>query len=370
MLKSPTKDESVGSSRIPRIAVMVLNRNGVKWLGGCLSSLVETAYPQLDIYLVDNASVDGSVRYVQKFFPQVKIVRHLNNLGFAEGYNRALESVEADYLILLNNDTRVLSPTWVKHLVELSSKDPDIAAVSCKMVSMGDHSCLDSVGVMGIPFWRGFIGIGMEECDRGQYDRDGLEPFSFSGGAALIKRAAFAEVGGFDDRFFMYNEDVDLSWRLRLLGYRVVYAPEATVAHYAGGSTEGKIVTHTRFYWSHRNLLRAILKNCGSSLGWALRNYFLFSTILAIGFSSLEPRKALAVVKAIWWNLLNFGDSWAERIAIQSSRRTSETEILSRMYPKFKRYESLRHPIASYVLNILFEYSQSIPSHLDRASVL
>jgi len=165
----------------PKVAVMVLNYNGIKWLHDCLSSIVQTEYPDLDVYLVDNGSTDSSVDYVRQSFPWVKMISNTTNLGFSEGYNRAVGKVESEYVLLLNNDTRILTPDWANLLVELAMEDPDIAAVACKMVSMDDHSRLDSVGGMGIPFWRGFVDIGRGECDTGQYD-SGVEPLAFCGG--------------------------------------------------------------------------------------------------------------------------------------------------------------------------------------------
>ena len=136
----------------PRIAVVVLNYNGLRWLPNCLSSVARTDYPNLDVYLVDNGSVDGSVDYVQKNFPWVKIIRHAKNLGFAGGYNRVIERIEADYVLLLNSDTVVLNPSWVERLLDVARKDSKTVAVACKMVSMEEHSRLDSVGGMGIYF--------------------------------------------------------------------------------------------------------------------------------------------------------------------------------------------------------------------------
>jgi len=345
----------------PRVAVVILNYNGLRWLPNCLSSVAKTDYSNLGVHLVDNGSVDGSVDYVQKNFPCVKIIQHSRNLGFAEGYNRAIEKVDADYVLLLNSDTQVLNRSWVKFLVDIAMGDSTIAAVACKMVSMEDHSRLDSVGGMGIAFWRGFVDIGREEHDRGQYDSRDFEPFAFCGGAALVDRDVFMKVGGFDERFFLYVEDADLSWRLRLLGYRVGFAPEAKVAHYFSGSAGSKVVDARKLYCCHRNLLRAIVKNCSSSFGWALRNYFLFSSILAVGFSIFEPIKACAVLRAIFWNLLNFKDTYPRRVRIQTSRTMSEREILARMYPRLSRYQPAENVRLRRILNILFEHSQSIP---------
>ena len=261
--------------------------------------------------------------------------------------------------MLLNNDTEVLSPHFVQSLAKVAAEAPRVAAVACKMVSMENPECLDSVGGMGIPFWRGFFDIGREERDRGQYDT-GFDPFSFCGGAALVKHAIFQEVGGFDEEFFIYLEDVDLSWRFRLLGYRVGFAPEAKVAHFFSGLTGEKSVGAGKLYLSHRNLLRTILKNCGSSLGWALRDYLLFSLILGVGFGVMEPRKVVAIMRAILWNLFNFRDTYSLRLAIQTRRKVNEKEILVGMYPRIRRHQPAEHITSSRILNLLFEHSQSI----------
>ena len=153
-------------------------------------------------------------------------------------------------------------------------------------------------------------------------------------------------------------EDADLSWRLRLLGYRVGFAPDAKVAHYFSGSTKTRDIDAQKLYFCHRNLLRAILKNCGSSLGWALRNYLLFTLMIAAGFSILEPKKAIATAKAILWNLANLKDTWTWRLRIQANRSVGEAEVLKSMYPNIRRYQPAERPQARRILNILFECSQ------------
>lgn len=343
----------------PKVSIMILNYNGIKWLQRCISSITKTDYPNFDVYLVDNGSTDKSLDFVRTNFSWVKIIHYPYNLGFSKAYNKAIETTKADYIVLLNNDTEILEKNWIVDLVEWAKKDENIAAVTCKLVSMTEKPYIDSVGGIGIPFWRGFVDIGRNELDQGQYDDENFEPFSFCGGAALIKRALFLRLGGFDEKFYMYIEDVDLSWRFRLLKYKIALASNAKVAHYFSGSSRDEAAEARRFYFCHKNLLRAILKNCGHSLRWALKNYILFSIFLLIGYGFLEPRKAIAVAKTIKWNLKNFKDTYSRRLRIQSSRKEDERIILERMYLRIKRYQPAERPKLRKILNILFEHSKS-----------
>lgn len=337
---------------------MILNFNGLQWLKTCLPSVVLSSYRNLHIYLVDNGSTDGSLEFVESNYPDIRVVNFAANLGFAEAYNRAIRDVQADYVILLNNDTVVLNPQWIDSLVKRAEGDPSIAVVGCKLVTMENHQRLDSVGVMGIRYWRGFVDIGKYEIDRGQYDHPPVVPFSACGAAMLIRRISFQHVSGFDSKLFAYNEDLDLCWRFRLLGNQIAYEPLASVAHYFSGTRRRKGVDPQKLYFSHRNVLRAILKNCGSSLCRALRTYILFSFIVAAGFCVLEPRKTIAIVRGLAWNLLNFHDTYALRLRIQASRTSSEAGMMTMMYPTLKRYEPAEHARLRRILTTLFEYAK------------
>jgi GT2 family glycosyltransferase len=321
-----------------------------------LSSVARTKYPNYQVYLIDNASVDGSSEFVRKNYRSVGVIENSTNLGLPEAYNRAIGQVDAEYVVLLNNDTEVLEPRWLDQLVQVANEDPKVAAVATKMVSMQDHRVLESVGGMGIPYWRGFVDIGIGEPDENQY-RKGFEPFSFCGGAALIRRTAFTEAGGFDGRMFLYLEDPDLSWAFRLLGWRIGFAPGARVAHYLGGSTGGREVTPTRLYYCHRNLLRSIVKNCGSSLLWALRNYLLFSLLMVSGFLIYDRRRAIVVPNALAWNIRNLRNTYASRVLIQQRRKVDDREILLRMFPGLLRKQPAEYPGLRRILNLLFEFS-------------
>ncbi len=351
--------------RAPLVALMILNFNGVGWLKICLPSVAKSTYQNVDVYVIDNGSTDGSSEFVKSNYPHIKLVRFTKNLGFADAYNRAIKDVQADYLLLLNNDTAVLTPDWIEALVDRAEGSSSIAAVGCKLVTMEDHQRLDSVGGMGIKYWRGFVDMGKYETDRGQYDSPPVIPFSTCAAAMLVRRAAFERVGGFDSTFYTYLEDVDLCWRLRLLGYEIVYEPFAKIAHYFSGTSGRKGIDAGKLYLSHRNLLRAILKNCQASLWWALRNYFVFSFLLATGYFVLEPEKAAAIVKAIVWNLSNLKDTYAQRLSIQARISKDEKRALNRMYPRVRRYQPPEHAGLRHILDILFECSQSPRTRIE-----
>jgi GT2 family glycosyltransferase len=286
------------------------------------------------------------------------LISFQTNLGFAEAYNRSVAAVDAEYVLFLNNDTAILTRNWIELLVQRLEMNSNLAAVGCKLVTMKNLGVLDSVGVMGIKYWRGFVDIGKYETDRGQYDDRTMTPFSVCGAAMLVRKSCFDLVGGFDSKFFAYVEDVDLSWRLRLRRFKLVYEPAAKVAHYYSGSRETSNLDPEKLYLSHRNVLRAILKNCGSSFGWALRNYFLYTLLLTIGFAPMEPRKTVALVKGVLWNLRNFRSTFASRLQIQGTRGIQEEEILSKMFPKLRRYQPEEHIQLRNLLDLLFEQSQ------------
>jgi len=342
-----------------RAAVLVLTHNGLRWLRTCLPSLVDSAARGFGIFVVDNGSTDGSLEYVRTHFPQFKVLRFESNLGFAKAYNKAIRIVSADYIVLLNNDTVILSNDWIDNLIQSVEGDPSIAAVQCKLVSFADHEKLDSAGVMGERYWQGFSDVGRFECDKKQYDSPPISPFSICGAGALVRKSAFLEVGGFDSLFFAYDEDVDLSWRLRLAGYRIAYQPLARVAHARHGSFRHRPNAY-QMYLLRRNLLRMLMKNCGGrTFWWALRNYLILTYIMFSGYLMMRDQKTLAIMRALLWNLANFRDTYAERLAIQSKRRISEEVILRDMFPNFT-YHPLRHKKLRRTLDIILAKQKNL----------
>jgi len=240
-------------NRIPKVAVVILNWNGVKHLRQFLPSVLTSIYPDLDIVVGDNASTDDSVEFIKQNYPSVKIIQNDQNYGFTGGYNRVLEHVEADYYILLNSDVEV-SPGWIAPVINLMESDPLIAAAAPKIRAYNQKGYLEHAGAAGgfidsygYPFCQGRMFYEIE-ADNGQYQQS-KEVFWATGAAMFVKQHCWREAGGFDDRFFAHMEEIDLCWRLKNMGYRVMYCAESEVFHLGGGTlnVENPFKTYLNF---------------------------------------------------------------------------------------------------------------------------
>lgn len=324
------------------VSVGVLNHNGRRWLPGCLDSLARTDYPALDVTVIDNGSTDGSQELLRATYPRVGLLSLERNVGFAAAYNRFIEGASAPFALLLNNDTVAVEPSWIRVLVAALERDSSVAAATCKMLYLRHPERLNSVGGQAY-WWTGSFDIGDGERDQGQYDDPPIEPFAFCGGAAMVRVAAVREAGGFDEGVFAYREDFDLSWRLRLRGYRIVYVPEARVLH-AGGAAWGP-VSYGKLYLSSRNWLRSMLKNYAVSTLWrALPAYLALELTVRLAgliWITRSPRHGLIPFHNLLWNATFLADTLRARREVQAFRRVSDSEILRAMGPG--GFEPLTH---------------------------
>jgi GT2 family glycosyltransferase len=250
-------------NNIPKVAIVILNWNGLKHLSQFLPSVMATEWPNLEIIVGDNASSDGSVKFLQSTFPSIKIIQNDDNYGFTGGYNRVLKQVEADYYILLNSDIEV-TPNWIKPVIDMMEADALIAAAAPKIKAFHQPTHFEHAGAAGgfidsygYPFCRGRIFYEVEE-DKGQYNQSG-EVFWASGAALFIKKKCWDESGGFDERFFAHMEEIDLCWRLKNMGYKVMYCAESEVFHVGGGTLDKENPFKT--YLNFRNNLLLLKKN-------------------------------------------------------------------------------------------------------------
>lgn len=251
-----------------RVAIVILNWNGKKMLAEYLPSVLDYSRADADIYVADNASTDDSVDFLQQHYAsEVKLIRLEKNWGFAEGYNRALAEIDAEYFVLLNSDVEV-THHWLTPLIEFMDSHEEVAACQPKLLSLTDKDFFEYAGASGgfidrygYPFCRGRIFDTLEE-DNGQYDYR-QEIFWATGACLFIRAKDYADVGGLDARFFAHNEEIDLCWRLRLRGRKIYCIPESVVYHLGGGSLPKSNPMKT--FLNFRNNLTMLYKNLPES---------------------------------------------------------------------------------------------------------
>lgn len=301
------------------VAILVLNYNGQALLESCFTSVMASAGSRANVYLVDNASTDGSVEYVEQHFPNVELIRFDRNLGFAEAYNRAVEQTQEEILVFLNNDVEV-DRQWLDELVRpLSSASNDLGITGSKLLLFSDRKRVNSAGASLLP-----IGGGMD-LDFLKLDEETQGEFRFVGsvcGASMaVRRSVFQKLGGFDADFFAYFEDVDFCWRAWLMGLRVMLTPRSRVYHKLGASW-GPYLGPDRVYLGERNRLQCLAKNLETRnvfLGLSVYSaYFFIRTIRYLRFGTAKPVRA--ILQAVLWALHNFQYLRNKRHGIQTHR--------------------------------------------------
>lgn len=250
---------------INKVSIVILNWNGADMLRQFLPSVVRSVsgLPGVEVCVADNGSTDSSVEVIRNEFPGVRLIGMKENSGFADGYNKALRQVQAEYVVLLNSDVEV-TPGWLAPLTEFMDAHPEVAACQPKLLSFRKRDHFEYAGAAGgyidrygYPFCRGRI-FGEVETDHGQYDT--VSPVFWATGAALfIRLADYWEAGGLDGRFFAHMEEIDLCWRLHLLGREIVCVPQSVVYHVGGATLKKENPRKT--YLNFRNNLLMLYKN-------------------------------------------------------------------------------------------------------------
>ncbi|TXF79068.1 glycosyltransferase family 2 protein [Chryseobacterium sp.] len=245
-----------------KTAIVILNWNGKNWLEKFLPSVTQHS-EQAEVYVIDNASTDDSVTFLQQHFPEVKIVKNIENRGFAGGYNEGLKNIKADIYCLLNSDVEV-TENWLKPIFKIFEKDQDVAAIQPKILDYNRRNFFEFAGAgggfidnLGYPYCRGRVFENIEE-DHGQYN-DETEIFWASGCSLFIRADDFWAQKGFDGRFFAHQEEIDLCWRLKNSGKKIFYTGKSTVYHVGGGTLNKQSSGKT--FLNMRNNLTMLLKN-------------------------------------------------------------------------------------------------------------
>ncbi len=244
------------------VSVIILQYNNTILLDRCLKSLAKTRYKNYEIIIVDNKSSDNSVEFIKKNYPNLNLIENNQNYGFAKGNNLGVKYANGEFIVFLNNDVEV-DPDWLGELVKAIRKDKNIVACQPKVLSLRDKHKFEYAGAgggfidkYGYPICRGRVYDNIEE-DKGQYN-DEIDVFWCCGVCMFIRKNIFNDIGGFDNDFFVYGEEIDLCWRLNLSGYKLKYVPKSVIYHLGRGTAGEKIKT---WYWLHRNQALLVLKN-------------------------------------------------------------------------------------------------------------
>ena len=306
-----------------KVAIVILNWNGQKMLAKYLPNVVEYSRQDAEIWVADNSSSDQSMHLLETQFPQVKTILLEQNFGFAEGYNRALKQIEAEYYVLLNSDVEV-SHHWLTPLIEFMDSHQQVAACQPKLLAEYDKDMFEYAGACGgfldkygYPFCRGRIFETVEQ-DNGQYDYQ-QEVLWATGACMMIRSKDYWEAGGLDGRFFAHNEEIDLCWRLRLMGRKIYCIPESEVYHVGGGTLPKSNPMKT--YLNFRNNLTMLYKNLSDKdLKHVMRMRYFLDYLAA--FEMLILKRNWGDFKAIFKARKAF-KAW--RVDFEEDRRKIQT---------------------------------------------
>lgn len=283
-------------------AVVILNWNGQKMLERFLPSVTAHTKGDAEVIIADNGSTDESLPFLQKHYPQLRVIRLDKNYGFAGGYNKALQQVDADYYVLLNDDVEV-TPGWIEPVIAQMQQHPDTAICQPKLLMYDQRNTFEYAGgaggyidKYGYPFCRGRMFTTLED-DHGQYDTPS-QIFWASGAAMFVRADVWRQLGGLDEDFFAHMEEIDFCWRAQNAGYRIEYCPHSVVYHVGGGTLPKSNPRKT--YLNFRNNMALLYKNLPTQrLAWVIGSRIVLDYVAAFKFLlERKPKEFSAVVSA------------------------------------------------------------------------
>lgn len=299
-----------------KVTIVIPNYNGKHFMEPCLSSLSEQTYKNFHILVVDNASSDGSIEYMEENYPDIELIKLQKNFGFSKAVNIGIQHSRTPYVILLNNDTTV-DTRYVEEMVKAIEKSPKIFSVSSKMIQMYHPELIDSAGdLYTLLGWGVCRGCGRPVSNYQKYD----EIFTACAGAAIYRRSVFDEIGYFDENHFAYLEDIDIGYRARIYGYYNMYCPTALVYHVGSGTSGSKynsfkvkLAARNNLYLNYKNMpaLQLVLNFIPLAIGYFVKYLFFckigFGKDYKEGFiEGLQTAKQQKKVKFQFKHLSNY----------------------------------------------------------------
>lgn len=317
-----------------KISVIIPNWNGQKFLRVCFDSLAAQTYRDFSVYLVDNGSVDDSIAFVKGNYPEINVIALSENFGFSAAINAGINGSKGELIAALNNDTAT-DPKWLEEIVKVMDSRTDIGFCASLLLDFKDHTIIDSFGdnysLIGLS---GKIATGENAQVVGS---EPVEVFSACAAASVYRRSMLDDIGGFDENFFCYMEDVDIGIRAQLAGYRCLAIPTAKVFHIGSASTGGDMSAFS-LNMTAKNLICVLLKD----MPWPLLLFMLPVAVAAQSWLVLESvftnnrpkfKKHLAsYFKGIQEGLRLAPIMWQKRKAIQSKRTISSFRLAKLIY--------------------------------------
>ena len=308
----------------PEVLVVIVNYDSGELLTRAVAAMKRQTVTSYRLVVVDNASTDDSIASMRKLHPETEVLAAGTNLGFAAANNLAVRTFPGSRWIALLNPDAFPEPDWLQNLVNAANSEPDVAAFASRTLDARDNSLLDGAGdayhISGRYWRRGYHRPANQRLERRE------EIFAACAAAALYSREAWEQLGGMDEDFFCYGEDVDLGFRLQLAGHRCLYVPAAVACHYGSAVTGERSDFST--YHGQRNLIWVYVKNMPSLLFWPLLPYHLIINIAALLGCTIRGQGGIAL-KAKLDAMSGLGVTWRKRSLIQRQRRVSASRIWS-----------------------------------------
>ncbi|MDO8788827.1 MAG: glycosyltransferase family 2 protein [Sulfuritalea sp.] len=311
--------EAASTDGAATVSVIVVNFNAQRTLSRCLAALRAQSLQAARVIVIDNASTDGSIESARELFPEFEYVSLPVNTGFAAANNRAIALCDSEFVALLNPDA-FAEPAWLEELVKAARRTPAAASFGSCQLMAGEADLID--GIEDVCHISGLVWRGDHGRSRNSDDCTAREIFSPCAAAALYRRQAIQSIGAFDEDFFCYVEDVDLGFRLRLVGWQSWYVPAAVVRHVGSATTGG---AHSGFavYHGHRNLVWMFVKNMPGYLFWLLLPLHIAMNLVSVAWFIFRGQ-AGAILSAKRDAILGLRRVWQKRAIVQS-RRTLPT---------------------------------------------
>lgn len=349
------------SGKSKSVSIVILSYNSKEDLKECIPSLVLQSYQDFEIIVVDNASTDGSEEFVRANYPEIKVVQTGKNLGYAAGNNAGFEVAEGEYIVVVNPDT-VADPEWLAKLIEPLENDSTITATTSKILIYYQkdkiNTCANTAHYTGLTFCRG-LNMSASELNNPQLVG------AVSGCSFAIRSDMLKNINGFDSDFFLYQEDADLSWRIRFAGGKILYVPESIIYHKFRLS-----ISPQKEFYLERNRYLILLKNFNLYTLMLLSPAFVVTEVITVSHATLNgPKYIKSKILAYFWIIRNIKGILTKRRETLSKKVTADGEFFGLLDWKIPFDQVIKYPIINRTANAVFNSFYSLHMKLIRRMV-